>query len=201
VFSYGRKDKGQARPEVLNQLLQTSDRIVQEIDSVEYGLTDIQEYYGNTGGLKLAAEKQSGKKVDASFIESFSKDTTPRKLQDLLRMEYRTKLLNPKWAEAMANQGSGGAYEISQRMTALLGWGGTANFRDDWVYDQAADTYALDEAMANRLRQANPEAFRNIVGRMLEAHGRGFWQADQEKLQQLRELYELTDEELEGVTI
>jgi magnesium chelatase subunit H len=200
VFSYGRKDKGQARPEVLNQLLQTSERIVQEIDSVEYGLTDIQEYYGNTGGLKLAAEKQSGKKVDASFIESFSKDTTPRKLQDLLRMEYRTKLLNPKWAEAMVSQGSGGAYEISQRMTALLGWGGTANFRDDWVYDQAADTYALDEVMANRLREANPEAFRNIVGRMLEAHGRGFWQADKEKLQQLQELYELTDEELEGVT-
>ncbi len=201
VFSYGRKDKGQARPEVLTQLLQTSERIVQEIDSVEYGLTDIQEYYGNTGGLKLAAEKQSGKKVDASFIESFSKDTTPRKLQDLLRMEYRTKLLNPKWAEAMASQGSGGAYEISQRMTALLGWGGTANFTDDWVYDQAVDTYALDEAMANRLRQANPEAFRNIVGRMLEAHGRGFWQADEEKLQQLRELYELTDEELEGVKV
>ncbi|MFN5895307.1 MAG: magnesium chelatase subunit H, partial [Dolichospermum sp.] len=51
VFSYGRNDKGQARPEVLQTLLKTSDRIVQEIDSVEYGLTDIQEYYANTGGL------------------------------------------------------------------------------------------------------------------------------------------------------
>jgi magnesium chelatase subunit H len=199
VFSYGRKDKGQARPEVLSQLLQTSDRIVQEIDSVEYGLTDIQEYYGNTGGLKLAAEKQSGKKVNTSFVESFSKDTTPRKLEDLLRMEYRTKLLNPKWADAMASQGSGGAYEISQRMTALIGWGSTAKFTDDWVYDQAAETYALDAEMAAKLREANPEAFRNIVGRMLEAHGRGFWEADEEKLQKLRELYELTDEELEGV--
>lgn len=67
VFSYGRKDKGQARPEILNQLLKTSERIVQEIDSVEYGLTDIQEYYGNTGGLKLAAEKQSGKKSNRKF--------------------------------------------------------------------------------------------------------------------------------------
>uniref|UniRef100_A0ACD5GMW7 Cobaltochelatase subunit CobN n=1 Tax=Desertifilum tharense IPPAS B-1220 TaxID=1781255 RepID=A0ACD5GMW7_9CYAN len=98
----------QARPEVLQQLLKTTGRVVQEIDSVEYGLTDIQEYYANTGGLKRAAEKQQGKKVKASFIESFSKDTTPRNLESLLRMEYRTKLLNPKWAEAMANQGSGG---------------------------------------------------------------------------------------------
>jgi magnesium chelatase subunit H len=200
-FSYGRKDKGEARPEILQQLLQTSDRIVQEIDSVEYGLTDIQEYYGNTGGLKLAAEKQSGKEVEASFIESFSKDTTPRKLKDLLRMEYRTKLLNPKWAEAMANQGSGGAYEISQRMTALIGWGGTAKFQDDWVYDQAADTYMLDAEMAQKLRDANPEAFRNIVARAIEAHGRSFWNADEEKLEKLRELYQSTEDELEGVTV
>ncbi|MEM9274825.1 MAG: magnesium chelatase subunit H [Cyanobacteria bacterium P01_F01_bin.143] len=200
-FSYGRKDKGQARPEVLQQLLQTSDRIVQEIDSVEYGLTDIQEYYGNTGGLKLAAEKESGKEVEASFVESFSKDTTPRKLKDLLRMEYRTKLLNPKWAEAMADQGSGGAYEISQRMTALIGWGGTANFQDDWVYDQAADTYMLDAEMAQKLRDANPEAFRNIVGRAIEAQGRGFWDADEEKLEKLRELYQSAEDELEGVTV
>jgi magnesium chelatase subunit H len=201
AFSYGRKDKGQARPEILQQLLGKCDRIVQEIDSVEYGLTDIQEYYGNTGGLKLAAEKQSGKKVTASFVESFSKDTTPRKLEEVLRLEYRSKLLNPKWAESMANQGSGGAYEISQRMTALVGWGGTAKFTDDWVYDQAADTYALDADMALKLRQANPEAFRNIVGRMLEAHGRGFWDVNEEKLQKLQELYELTEEELEGITM
>ncbi|MEG5081127.1 cobaltochelatase subunit CobN [Microcoleus sp. AT8-B4] len=201
VFSYGRKDKGEARPEVLTQLLQGCDRIIQEIDSVEYGLTDIQEYYANTGGLKKAAEKQRGKKVNTSFVESFSQDTTPRNLEDLLRLEYRTKLLNPKWANAMVNQGSGGAYEISQRMTALIGWGGTADFTDSWVYDQAADTYALDEEMAKKLREANPEAFRNIVGRMLEANGRGFWQPNADKLQQLRELYELTDEKIEGVTV
>ncbi|MCT7963500.1 magnesium chelatase subunit H [Laspinema sp. D1] len=201
AFSYGRKDKGQARPEVLQQLLKTSDRIVQEIDSVEYGLTDIQEYYANTGGLKRAAETQSGKKVTASFIESFSKDTTPRKLEDLLRLEYRTKLLNPKWAESMANQGSGGAYEISQRMTALIGWGGTVDFKDNWVYDGASETYAFDPEMAEKLRKANPEAFRNIVGRMLEAHGRGFWNPDSEKLEKLQALYSLTEDEIEGVVM
>ena len=199
VFSYGRQDKGRARPEVLTQLLQTSDRIVQEIDSVEYGLTDIQEYYANTGGLKRAAEKQQGKKVNASLVESFSKDTTAHNLEDLLRLEYRTKLLNPKWAEAMANQGSGGAFEISQRMTALIGWGGTVDFTDSWVYEQAADTYAFDAQMAQKLQDANSEAFRNIVGRMLEAHGRGFWQPDAEKLEKLREIYEISDAEVEGV--
>ncbi|MEM9220154.1 MAG: magnesium chelatase subunit H [Cyanobacteria bacterium P01_F01_bin.150] len=202
TFSYGRADKGQARPEVLNTLLQTTDRIVQQIDSVEYGLTDIQEYYANTGGLKKAAELRQGKSVKATFVESFSKDTTPRDLDDVLRMEYRTKLLNPKWAEAMSNQGSGGAYEISQRMTALIGWGGTTGFKDNWVYDQAAGTYALDAEMAEKLRQANPEAFQNIISRMLEAHGRGFWQPkDDNTLEKLQALYDMANEALEGVAV
>ena len=80
VFSYGRNEggigaAGTARPQVLDKLLETTERIVQEIDSVEYGLSDIQggyraftkecfrfsltldwllpwttEYYANTGG-------------------------------------------------------------------------------------------------------------------------------------------------------
>jgi magnesium chelatase subunit H len=36
---------------------------------------------------------------------------------------------------------------------------------------------------------------------MLEAEGRGFWQADPEQLNHLRNLYAQTDETLEGVTV
>ena len=53
-------ERGTARPEVLEGLLKTTERVVQEIDSVEYGLTDIQEYYANTGALKQAAENAQG---------------------------------------------------------------------------------------------------------------------------------------------
>lgn len=54
------QERGQARPEVLQELLSTTQRVVQEVDSVEYGLTDIQEYYANTGALKRAAESAQG---------------------------------------------------------------------------------------------------------------------------------------------
>jgi magnesium chelatase subunit H len=198
-FSYGRGDRGQARPEVLQTLLQTTGQIVQQIDSVEYGLTDIQEYYANTGALKQAAEQERGQRVRAHFIESIGADATPRPLNDLLRMEYRTKLLNPKWTEAMVSQGSGGVYEVAQRLTALIGWGGTTQFHEAWVYDQAASTYALDPAMAVRLNAANPEAFRTIVGRLLEAHGRGFWTPDAEVIEKLRACYDANEAQLEGV--
>ena len=203
-FSYGRgKERGTARPEVLQALLATTDRIVQEVDSVEYGLTDIQEYYANTGALKRAAQSAkgpNGRPVGCSIVECFSKEVRPRELEEVLRLEYRSKLLNPKWAEAMASSGSGGAFEISQRMTAMVGWGATADFKENWAWDQAAETYALDEDMANRLRKANPQAFANTLKRMLEAAGRGMWEADASTLERLQDLYRQMDDELEGMT-
>lgn len=57
-------ERGVARPEVLQELLGSCERVVQEIDSVEYGLTDIQEYYANTGALVAAAKNaRKGKDV------------------------------------------------------------------------------------------------------------------------------------------
>lgn len=97
-------------------LLANTERIVQEIDSVEYGLTDIQEYYANTGALKKAAESTQAKNADpaqgprrrvgVSVVEAYGKDVEPRELEATLRIEYRSKLLNPKWAEAMSQQAS-----------------------------------------------------------------------------------------------
>jgi len=174
-------------------------------------MTDIQEYYANTGSLIRAANtaKQQAyengdkvappSKVSCSIVETFSKEVQPRSLDETLRLEYRTKLLNPRWAEAMVSQGSGGAYEVSQRMTALVGWGATTDFAEQWVYNGAHETYVEDEAMRERLRGSNPEAFQNLVRRMLEAAGRGLWQADKTQLDLLRELYEDVDDQLEGL--
>ena len=223
-YSYGRAEQqqdgstgsggtgaGTARPEVLDKLLSTTERIVQEIDSVEYGLTDIQEYYANTGALKKAAENANGisskgtRKVAVSIVEAFGGgDDDRNQIQDLenvLRIEYRSKLLNPKWRDAMVAQGSGGAYEVSQRMTAMIGWAATAGSVDAFVFDQAAERYALDEDVADQLRNSNPEAFKNVVRRLLEAQGRGYWDADEDVLERLRELYSDADDLVEQVAV
>jgi len=202
-FSYGRgREKGTARPEVLESLLKTTDRVVQQIDSVEYGLTDIQEYYANTGALKKAAEsaKGPGAKVGCSIVETFSREVKPREIEDVIRMEYRSKLLNPKWADAMVASGSGGAFEVSQRMTAMIGWGATC-ISEDWTWDQASAQYVFDEDMARKLRDANPEAFKNIVARCIEASGRGLWDCDEETLARLQETYNELDSQIEGVSL
>ncbi len=64
---------------------------------------------------------------------------------------------------------------------------------------QAADTYAFDEEMAARLRKANPQAFGNIIKRMLEASARGMGNAEDEKLERLRSMYADIDAQIEGV--
>lgn len=64
------------------------------------------------GALKKAAESAQTKnavvkplrRVGVSVVEAYGKDVEPRELEATLRMEYRTKLLNPKWAEAMVKQ-------------------------------------------------------------------------------------------------
>lgn len=142
---------------------------------------------------------QEGKKTDRVLRSVSAAQVKPKELDATLRMEYRTKLLNPKWANAMAAQGSGGAFEISQRMTALVGWGATAEFTDNWVWDGSYETYVEDEEMAAKLRKANPQAFANVVRRMLEGAGRGLWDASEDKLEKLRELYGEIDEQLEGI--
>lgn len=55
-FIYGRNGKAGRKDVngVLRKMLQTTSRVVQCIDSVEYGLSDIQEYYANTGMFSVS---------------------------------------------------------------------------------------------------------------------------------------------------
>jgi magnesium chelatase subunit H len=84
-------------------------------------------------------------------------------------------------------------------MTALVGWAGTTGFQDQWVFDGAADRYVLDEDVVAQMKDQNPEAFRNIVKRMMEATGRGFWSPDQKVLSKIQELYDDIDDEMESL--
>ena len=53
--------------------------------------------------------------------------------------------------------------------------------------------------MSEQLRRSNPEAYRNVLARLLEAAGRGMWNADEDVLRQLREKYADADDSVEGV--
>ena len=199
AYAYGGGRGGQPAPEVLTRLLRTVGRVAHEVDSVEFGVSDIDHYFASSGALHLAARRHSGRPVKLNYIESYTAETRIDDLERVLRTEYRTKLLNPRWYEGMLKHGYSGATEISNRFTYMLGWDAVSDSVDDWIYTAAAKTYALDPQMRERLAKANPQAMRNIVGRLLEANGRGLWQADDETLEQLKEMYADLEDRLEGV--
>ncbi|MEI7556061.1 magnesium chelatase subunit H [Candidatus Chlorohelix sp.] len=199
AYAYGGERAGQDYSVTMQRLLGTVERVAQEIDSVEYGISDIQHYYSASGTIKMMAEKRSGKEVKLNYIESFTSETKINDVGTLLRMEYRTKLLNPKWYESMLKYDHSGVHEISTRFNHMLGWDATTGAVDNWVYDEAGQTFVLDEAMRKRLEQANPQAVHNMTKRLLEAHGRGLWQADEDVIEKLRDIYEDLEDRLEGL--
>ena len=71
-----------------------------------------------------------------------------RTLGETVRLDARTKLLNPKWYEGMLSSGYEGVREIQKRLTNTMGWSATSGMVDNWVYDEANATFIEDDAMA-----------------------------------------------------
>ncbi|NWG22302.1 MAG: cobaltochelatase subunit CobN [Chloroflexi bacterium] len=198
-FAYGGGRSGQQAAEALRGMLGTVDHVFQAIDSVEYGLTDMQHYYGHSGAIRLAAGRERGEDVPLSYAESQAGGVRVTSAEQLIRLEARARLLNPRWYEGLMQHGYAGAAEIGNRFTYLLGWSATTGAVEGWVYDQMASTFVLDDAMRERLTRANPRAARNAVARLLETHGRGLWQADEEMIERLQTIYADLEDRLEGV--
>jgi magnesium chelatase subunit H len=158
----------------------------------------MQHYYGHSGAVQLAAKRARGSEVPLSYAETFTGQVAVNSVDDLLRVESRAKLLNPRWFEAMLAHGHSGAAEIGNRFTHLVGWGAVGSL-DNWVFDEAARTFVLDEDVRRRLEAANPQAARNAVSRLIEANGRGMWKTDDDTLARLQNLYADIEDRLEGV--
>lgn len=122
-----------------------------------------------------------------------------RTLAETVRLDSRTKLLNPKWYEGMMGSGYEGVREIQKRLNNTMGFSATSGQVDNWVYDEANETFMGDPDMAKRLMDANPNSFRKMVANFLEASGRGYWDASEDQLERLKELYMEVEDKIEGV--
>ena len=99
----------------------------------------------------------------------------------------------------MLKHGHRGVAEIENHVSNTFGWSATADAVDDWIYTEVANTFVLDEEMLERLRNLNPHSAHSLVRRLLEANGRGYWEADESALEKLREISRDLEDQLEGV--
>jgi magnesium chelatase subunit H len=203
-FAYGRDSKGQpiegreARL-ALDRALTRVEATYQNIDTFEIGITDVDHYFEYLGGVSKAVEKRAQSRPSIYLSDSLSSEVKIRSLEETVRLETRAKTLNPKWYEGMLKHGFRGVAEIENHVSNTFGWSATADAVDGWIYTEVAKTFVLDEEMLERLRDLNPHSAHSLVSRLLEANGRGYWEADAAALEKLRDISRSLEDQLEGV--
>jgi len=203
-FAYGRDSEGRAvegreAQGALDQALRRVEATYQNIDTFEIGITDVDHYFEYLGGISKAVETRAQARPSIYLSDSLSRDARIRSLEETVRLESRSKTLNPKWYEGMLHHGFRGVAEIESHVSNTFGWSATADAVDDWIYTEVAKTFVLNQAMLERLRTLNPHSAHSLVGRLLEAHGRGYWEPDAVLLDRLREISGSLEDQLEGV--
>lgn len=190
---------GQAKREAFESAMKTVDCTFQNLDSSEISLTDVSHYF-DSDPTKLVQGLRSDGRAPASYIaDTTTANAQVRTLASQVRLDARTKLLNPKWYEGMLSSGYEGVREIQKRLTNTMGWSATSGQVDNWVYDEANGTFIDDPEMSARLMATNPNSFRKLVATFLEANGRGYWDASEDQIERLRQLYTDVEDRIEGV--
>ncbi|HZH92254.1 MAG TPA: cobaltochelatase subunit CobN [Pyrinomonadaceae bacterium] len=203
-FAYGRDSAGRALEgrearAALNGALARVEATYQNIDSFEIGITDVDHYFEYLGGVSKAVEKQAETRPAIYLSDSLSREAKVRSVEETIRLETRTKTLNPKWYEGMLKHGFRGVAEIESHVANTFGWSATTGGVDEWVYTEVAETFLLDKEMLERLGQLNPHSARSLAARLLEANGRGFWRPDADMIERVRESMVALEDRLEGV--
>ncbi|HLP87398.1 MAG TPA: magnesium chelatase subunit H [Nostocaceae cyanobacterium] len=185
--------------QIFESTLKTADATFQNLDSSEISLTDVSHYFDSDPTKLVSNLRGDGKKPASYIADTTTANAQVRTLSETVRLDARTKLLNPKWYEGMLSHGYEGVRELSKRLVNTMGWSATAGAVDNWIYEDANETFIKDEAMRDRLMNLNPHSFRKMVTTLLEVNGRGYWETSEENLDLLRDLYQEVENRIEGI--
>lgn len=186
--SKGRTVEGREAPGLMNDALSRVEATYQNLDSFEIGITDVDHYFEYLGGISKAVETRTKSRPAIYVSDSLSPQMKIRSLEETVRLESRSKMLNPKWYEGMLKHGFRGVAEIENHVANTFGWSATTNAVDPWIYTEIAKTFVLDRAMFERLWELNQYSTASLTRRLLEAHDRGYWNPDEEVLETLRDI-------------
>ncbi len=198
-FAFGAEVNNSQQRQIFESALKTVEVTFQNLDSSEISLTDVSHYFDSDPTKVVAALRQDGKTPLSYMADTTTANAQVRTLSETVRLDSRTKLLNPKWYEGLLSHGYEGVREISKRLVNTMGWSATAGAVDNWVYEESNEVYIKDDDMRERLKNLNPHSFRKIVATLLEANGRGYWETSESNLQQLRDLYQEIEDRIEGI--
>ena len=204
-FAYGRNGRPAKQPEVLGAVLKGVELAYQNLESVELGVTSVDVYFDTLGGISRAVQRAKGAGAEAAPV--YIGDQTRgdlgqgvvRTLGEQVALETHTRMLNPKFFEALLDHGYEGVRHLEAHVTNTFAWSATTGQVQPWVYQRISETFVLDDEMRERIATLNPAAAAKVANRLLEAHRRHYWQPDADTLAALERAGEELEDRLEGV--
>jgi len=199
AFNADKPGMMEQQADLFKSALKTVDVTFQNLDSSEISITDVSHYYDSDPTKVVQGLRDDKKKPMSLMADTTTANAQVRSLSETVRLDARTKLLNPKFYEGMLSTGYEGVREIQKRLRNTMGWSATAGEVDNFVFEDANGVFIEDEEMQQRLLDTNPNAFRDMVTTFLEANGRGYWETSDENIERLQELYAEVEDRIEGV--
>ena len=199
AFNADKPGMMEQQADLFKSALKNVDVTFQNLDSSEISITDVSHYYDSDPTKVVQGLRDDKKKPMSLMADTTTANAQVRTLSETVRLDARTKLLNPKFYEGMLSTGYEGVREIQKRLRNTMGWSATAGEVDNFVFEDANDTFINDAEMQQRLLDTNPNAFRDMVTTFLEANGRGYWETSDENIERLQELYAEVEDRIEGI--
>ena len=198
--AYGRRWRGERKPELFRYRLENVDVAVKNQVDREFDLVDTDDGYSYLGGINAVA-RAAGKDRPVNYVgDSSNPDRIKtRDLEGEMAYILRTRVLNPKWIDGLKEHGFVGANLIHDNINHAYGWDCTSDVMEKWMYDALAERFVLDDGNREWITKENPYALRDILEDLLEAIDRGLWDADPEMVRSLRECYMDAEGVLEDV--
>jgi cobaltochelatase CobN len=186
-FSYGRAGFGVADEDAMRRRFAAIEVAVKNQDNREHDIFDSDDYLQEHGGMVATIRSLTGRDPKAWFGDSADPARPQvRSLAEEAARVVRTRVVNPRWIDAMRRHGYKGAFEMAATVDFLFGYDATAHVVDDWMYERVTDAYVADPDVRKFFEESNPWALRQIAERLLEAAERGMWSATAESLDVLR---------------
>ena len=198
-FAYGVSGKPVQQRELLHSALGTVDFTYQNLESVELGINDVDQYVDGLGGVTRSVARAKGAETPVYILDATRGHAKVRTLAEQIDLEARTRTLNPKWYEGLLEHGYEGVRQIEGHVNSTFGWSATTGQVAPWVYQKISETFVLDADMRRRLSELNPKSAGRVAGRLLEACDRNLWTPDDATLAALREANDELEDRLEGV--
>ncbi|NLL81800.1 MAG: cobaltochelatase subunit CobN [Tissierellia bacterium] len=198
-YAYGNDVFGEKEANSFKKRLKTLDVAVKTIDTKETDVIANDDNYSYLGGMIAASEVLSRRSTKGYIGDSSNPQfLNLRSIQEETRFVIRTKLLNPRWHNALKKHGFKGATDLSSTIDYVFGWDATTNVIDDLTYQKIMEKFIEDKEFSQWLKEANPWAAQNIIERLLEAIDRNLWNADEAQRQKLIRYYLDNEADLES---